>query len=220
MTRESLLNYYGRRATESERVYQKPERQADLQRLTGLLRRLVARHDVLEVACGTGYWTARLASTARSILATDASPEVLQLAACKDLPPGTVAFAQADAYDLTRIAGRFTAGLAGFWISHVPRRRLPAFLRRFHRRLGAGAGVVLFDNRYVEGSSTPVARREATGDTYQVRRLQDGSEHEILKNFPSAEELRDTLGAAGAEELELAELSFYWCASYRVAETG
>jgi SAM-dependent methyltransferase len=220
MSGEALVAYYGRRAAEYERIYQKPERQEDLDRLAGLMRRFLDGQDVLELACGTGYWTVRLAPVARSIFAIDANADVLALAARKDYPPGKVTLATMDAFDVNGIAGQFTAGLAGFWFSHVSRDRLLPFLRGFHRRLGAGGRVLLFDNRYVAGSSTPITRRDSAGNTYQRRRLDDGSEHEILKNFPTMAELREALEATGATEPEITELSYYWCVTYRVAATG
>jgi demethylmenaquinone methyltransferase/2-methoxy-6-polyprenyl-1,4-benzoquinol methylase len=68
------------------------------------------------------------------------------------------------------------------------------------------------DNRYVQGSSTPISRKDAEGNTYQARRLADGSSHEVLKNFPSARELRARLG----EEVRYVEYQYYWLASYRI----
>jgi ubiquinone/menaquinone biosynthesis C-methylase UbiE len=73
-----MIDYYSKRAREYERVYQKPERQADLGWLRATLRRELAGHRVLELACGTGYWTDAIAGTAASIHATDASTEVLE----------------------------------------------------------------------------------------------------------------------------------------------
>ena len=49
--------------------------------------------------------------------------------------------------------------------------------------------IAFLDNRYVEGSSTPVSRRDAQGNSYQARKLDDGSTHEVLKNFPDEGEL-------------------------------
>ena len=49
--------------------------------------------------------------------------------------------------------------------------------------------MVFFDNCYVEGSSTPLSRTDAAGNTYQSRRLDDGSTHEVLKNFPAKKAL-------------------------------
>ena len=84
----------------------------------------------------------------------------------------------------------YDAAFAGFWWSHVLKRDLPRFLEGLHRVLAPGAQVVFLDNRYVEGSSTPVSRVDANGDSWQTRKLADGSTHEVLKNFPSGDELR------------------------------
>jgi len=116
----TLLDYYARRAEEYEQIYQKPECQAKLALLKAYLVKLSAGRDVLEVACGTGYWTAHLAPFTRSILATDAADEVLDVARAKAYPPRQVRFEQADAYTLDAITGVFIAGFAGFWWSHVP----------------------------------------------------------------------------------------------------
>ena len=67
------------------------------------------------------------------------------------------------------------------------------FLNVLHARLEPGALVVFTDNRYVEGSSLPITREDADGNTYQERRLRDGTEYEVLKNFPEEAELRSLL---------------------------
>lgn len=215
--KQSLLEYYSRRAREYESIYDKPERKADLEALTSLLQNALAGEDVLEVACGTGYWTARLAQAARSICATDAAAEPLELARCKNYRSGRVRFELADAYTPGSIPGHFTAGFAGFWWSHIPREELSHFIDGLHRRLGAGALVVFCDNRYVEGSSTPVHRVDAAGNGYQRRRLGNGEEYEVLKNFPTPTELDWHLNRAGAAEISLTELTYYWCVTYRVS---
>ena len=211
-----LAAYYARRAAEYEQVYAKPERQADLARLRALLRDRLAGTRLLEIACGTGYWTEVLAAHVAAITAGDINPGVLALARAKAYPPGRVRFRRIDAYTLAGIPGRFTAGFAGFWWSHVPLERLDAFLARWHRRLGPGARAVFVDNRYVAGSNHPIARTDAGGNTYQLRRLADGSTHEVLKNFPTAADLRARVAPAAAD-LAIVELDYYWCLSYRIA---
>jgi SAM-dependent methyltransferase len=213
---DELLAYYTRRVHEYEQVYEKPERQADLARVRPWLRGALAGHRVLEVACGTGYWTTELAPAAASIVATDASPEVLALARQKPYPPDHVRFELADAYALAHVPGTFTAGFAAFWWSHVSRERQPGFLAGLHRRLGVGARVVFMDNRYVAGRSTPISRRDEAGNTFQRRVLADGSEHEVLKNFPTPAELGAALSPA-AHDLSITEFAYYWGVSYRVA---
>jgi SAM-dependent methyltransferase len=212
----SLLEYYGKRAREYESIYNRPERAEDLDALTTLVRRSLAGEHVLEIACGTGYWTVRIADVARSICATDAAPGTLDLAREKTFPAGRVRLEVADAFAPEDIVGDFTAAFAGFWWSHIPRKELSRFLGALHRRMGAGARVVFCDNRYVPGSSTPIARTDAAGDTYQQRRLDSGESYEVLKNFPSAAELERVIRTEGGSDVSLVELTYYWCVTYRV----
>ena len=210
---QSLRQYYAARAQEYEKIYAKPERQADLRRLETLLPEMLAGRRVLELACGTGYWTQFLARTAENIVAVDASPETLALAAAKALPPERVELRVADAYDLPQELGLFDGAFAGFWWSHVPLRDQARFLASLDRRLLPGSRVALLDNRYVEGSSTPISRRDADGNTYQRRLLEDGSEHVVLKNFPTWQELSAAV-APFARDMQLTELEYYWVFAY------
>jgi hypothetical protein len=95
----------------------------------------------------------------------------------------------------------------------VARSRLPAWLAQLHARLQPGARVVMLDNSYVEGSSTPLSRRDAEGNSYQQRRLDDGSMHEVLKNFPTRSEVLALLGGA-AQQAAWIEYPHYWVLSY------
>jgi SAM-dependent methyltransferase len=214
---QSLAEYYARRAAEYEEVYRKPERQGDLRTIADLLSTAFAGRDVLEIACGTGYWTQFIAKSARSILATDYSAEALDVARRKDYGACRVAFLESDAYSLSNVRGEWSAGFHGFWWSHVPIEKTAAFLAVFHGRLLAGASVIMIDNRYVEGSSTPISRRDEHGNTYQARKLRDGSEHEVLKNFPTAGELRERLSAC-ADAVAVEELEYYWIVRYKTKE--
>lgn len=209
----ALVDYYSKRAREYERIYHKPERQDDLVRLKEHLRALLAGRRVLELACGTGYWTAAIADAVESIHALDANESVLEIARGKALNPAKVIFAKGDAYSPASDGGQFDAGFAGFWWSHVPLARLREFLDGFHEALRPGARVVFVDNRYVAGSSTPIHRTDDEGNTYQLRGLDDGSSHEVLKNFPSAEELTRIIQPY-TKSLQLVMFDYFWCASY------
>ena len=215
---ENLKDYYARRAHEYERIYDKSERQADLARLRESVPSSFDGRDVLEIACGTGYWTGFVAMRAASVLATDVNEEVLELARRKIYPRGNVSFARLDIYSREDFPTSFDAGLAAFWWSHVPRQSHDRFIEHFHCRLQPGAVVVLLDNRYVEGSSTPIVRTDEHGNTYQTRTLDDGSRYEVLKNIPDESELAGALGNS-ARKLEYVELDYFWYVSYRVAGT-
>lgn len=209
-----MENYYTRRAAEYEKIYEKPERQADLARLRAELPPQFENERVLEIACGTGYWTPLIAARAESVLAVDAVEDVLAIARAKDYGRQNVRFEQVDAYALPAWPEKFSACFAGFWWSHVPLGRLDDFLESLRARLAPGARVVFLDNLYVEGSSTPLARSDAEGNSYQLRRLADGSGHELLKNFPRAPDLEQRLARHGTEVRYL-EYGHYWVASYR-----
>ena len=71
---------------------------------------------------------------------------------------------------------------------------------------------MFIDNRYVEGSSTPICRTDS-GDTYQLRQLEDGSSHEVLKNFPSDEELLLAAANVGAQA-KVTMLDYFWILTY------
>src|SRR5687767_8959260 len=64
---DQLATYYAKRASEYERIYDKPERQADLRALEARIRKMVAGRKVLELACGTGYWTDLIAPEAAQV---------------------------------------------------------------------------------------------------------------------------------------------------------
>ena len=216
MASAELVDYYRRRAGEYEAFYALPERQADLARLRTQIPPRLAGRRVLEVACGTGYWTVLVARTASSIVATDAAEEPMRIAQSKDYASCNVRFEPADAYALGPALGRFDGALAIFWWSHVPLAQIGAFLQSLHARLESGARVVLMDNRYIDGSSTPIAERDAEGNTYQLRRLADGSENRVLKNFPTETELRAALGPH-ARAFRYEALEYYWLAEYELA---
>jgi ubiquinone/menaquinone biosynthesis C-methylase UbiE len=211
---DNLEAYYARRAAEYERIYAKPERQADLASLRTRIAALFAGRSVLEVACGTGYWTAVIAPHARSITALDAAEETLAIARSKRYPAGRVEFVQGDAYALPDSGRRHDALFAGFWWSHVPLARLDAFLAGAARAVAPGAVVAFLENRYVEGSSTPLSRRDAEGNTYQTRKLDDGSTHEVLKNFPADRELVERASRYG-QQVSVEWLEYYWLLIYR-----
>lgn len=213
MAADGLAAYYARRAVEYERVYDKPERQADLALLRARLARMFAGRRVLELACGTGWWTQAIAPEALEVAALDVNEEVLAIARAKRYPPGRVAFVRASAYEPPDFGRRHDALFAGFWWSHVPLERLDGFLAAAVGAVAPGALVAFLDNRYVEGSSTPVSRRDGAGNTWQMRALEDGSVHEVLKNFPEEGELLCRTARVGrGAHVEL--FGHYWLLSF------
>jgi demethylmenaquinone methyltransferase/2-methoxy-6-polyprenyl-1,4-benzoquinol methylase len=214
LEKTDLVEYYAKRANEYERIYQKPERQKDLASLRRLFQQVFAGHSVLEIACGTGYWTQVVAETAKSITATDINGEVLQIARAKNYA-GSISFRKVDAFNLSFSNNSFTAGLAAAWWSHLRKAQIGDFLFQFHRLFSPGSIIVFMDNQFVPGSNTPISRTDAEGNTYQLRKLENGDEHEVLKNFPSEKEVREVITDL-AVEISWTELQYYWFLTYRL----
>lgn len=208
--------YYARRAHEYERIYHRPLLREEYAKLFRWMAEALSDLDVLEIACGTGYWTRPLSEIARSVLATDAVNEVLNVARAKGYPRGNVRFMQLDAFELPGAdlgGAMFPAALAAFWWSHLTLDRRTTFLAALHTRLARGGTVVLADNLYVEGVSSPLSRRDNAGNTYQLRGLDDGTSFEIVKNYPTRAAL-DALIEPWGVQIEHKTLKHFWFVSY------
>lgn len=209
--------YYAARAPHYDSVYLKPERREDIAFLASHIPLRLKDRNVLEVACGTGYWTQYIAPAARRLVATDGTVEPLAFAR---LRPGTddVVFSRADAYSLPSSLGVFDGAFAGLWFSHVPIRARNAFLTSLHLRLAPGARVLLIDNGLVQLRDFPISEVDAEGNTYQTRTLEDGTTHRVLKNFPTPSEL-DGLLAPYACNVTHLELDNFWVCEYDIRKT-
>lgn len=211
-----MQSYYAARAGEYDRVYQKPERQSDLRQIEQWLPSRLSGACVLEVACGTGYWTRFIAPVASTVVAIDSAAETLQIARQR-VDAANVLFQIGDAYALTPAGRSFDAAFAGFWFSHVPLERQREFLEGLNSVLLPGARVVLLDNLFVEGSSSVIAEHDARGNTYQYRSLSDGSRHRVLKNFPTEAQLHALMTGGLGEFAAYRRWRYYWAFEYRVA---
>ena len=107
-----LQSYYAARASEYDRVYQKPERQSDLRQIEQWLPAVLSGATVLEVACGTGYWTQFIVPVASAVVALDSSPETLRIAH-ERVVASNVRFQVGDAYALAQVGRSFSAAFAG-----------------------------------------------------------------------------------------------------------
>jgi ubiquinone/menaquinone biosynthesis C-methylase UbiE len=207
-----VQSYYAARAPEYDAVYLKPERQADLRSMEHWVSQVFAGTRVLEIACGTGYWTQFIAQVAVRVTALDSAVETIEIARSR-VPDGKVEFVVGDAYALSALAGTFNAAFAGFWFSHVSIGRRRDFLLGLNDVLQPNAKVVLLDNRFVPGSSSAVTEQDAEGNTYQNRQLRDGRAYRVLKNFPSELDLRAVAAEVGVC-LDVVQWEHYWALEY------
>lgn len=214
-----MEEYYRQRAEEYEEIYHRadPVRRAELKLLMQAAQDALRGRLVLEVACGTGYWTQIVSQTASAITATDSVEEVLSVARRKTYYcPVTLQLG--NAYSLSFKAGAFEGGLANFWFSHIPKHRIDHFIAGLHRTLRPQSSVFLADDVLVPDTGEELINRKSDDNTYRRRTLRDGSEHVIIKNFYSAEELFAIVGkhVTGLSIGNVFIGERYWYITYRL----
>jgi SAM-dependent methyltransferase len=150
-------------------------------------RALFKGHRVLEIACGTGYWTQVIAGTAEQVCAIDINSAVVSIARERCSHLTNVQFRIADAYRMNDIPTGFSAAFSVWWWSHIPRNRIRRFLTLLHTRLLPG-GLVVFVDQLRHGNENGAC--DSDGNMLVQRTLPDGRTFEIVKNFPDEEELK------------------------------
>lgn len=207
---QHLSSYYRDRAKEYDKVYQIPAEQEDLVKAAALFQQLFKNKSVLEIACGTGYWTEQIAKTADSILATDINESVIAIARTRDLK-GTVQFEVADMYDLKMVKG-FEGIFGGFIWSHILLQDLDKWLIKIKSLLVEHGEIVFIDSKPVAGTNhdkSRISRTDQFGNTFQTRILENGTQYEVLKNFPAQDFLVQKLSSIAAN-IQYIELDHYW----------
>ena len=208
-----LENYYAKRTLEYENIYLKPERQEYIKESKALLKKYFENKNVLEIACGTGFWTETISEVSNCVMATDLNNEVLEIARSKKYNC-KVDFIQDDSYELNKIKGKYDSLFAGFWFSHIPKSRIRKFLETVNGKIDENGIIVFMDNIYVEGNSTPISKFDKEGNSYQTRKLNDNSQYEVLKNFYNENELKNYIKDYG-KEIIFNDLKYYWIIKYR-----
>lgn len=214
-----LVEYYRERAEEYDEIYEwrDPHRQEEQLLLGETIKESLEGRRVLEVACGTGYWTRILSQTAESIMATDLGQEVMELAKEKKYAC-PVTFRKEDAYNLSFSNGSYDGGFSFSWFSHIPRKRVDSFLTGFHRVLKAGSRVFMADNAYIPGVGGKLIKLASSEDTYKKRTLKDGREFTIIKNYYSADELKTIFNrhVNGFDLDNIFHGNCFWYVSYEI----
>jgi SAM-dependent methyltransferase len=184
------MAYYRAGATEYDRPYAERE---DLRELLAVVDELPIAGDVLELACGTGQWTPRLAARAQSVTAVDAAAEVLALARARTASRA-VQFVEADLFEWQPPRPYDTVFFA-FWLSHVPPTRLPDFWSTVAASLAPDGKAIFIDDGPAAAAEEEVLASQPAPAA--LRRLDDGSQYRIVKVFHDVQTLTDDLTALG-----------------------
>ena len=151
--------------------------------------------EIVELAAGTGWWSPLLASKGELSL-YDGAPAPLDRARERLVAHHLRAHLHVrDAWAEPDRA--VDVVFTGFWLSHVPRARLDAFLGVVRRWLKPGGTFAFIDSLFDPQSSA--IDHPAPADDTSVRRLDDGREFTIVKVYYDPAELERALERAGFE---------------------
>lgn len=184
-----MIEYYKKRAKEYEDIYKKPERQKSILEYQDYIKELFQNRNVLELACGTGFWTETLTETAKTVLATDINKEVLTLAKQKIFKVCKPEFAILD-YRNYKPNNEYNGIFIGLLASHLTKHEFLNLVETLIEKTKKPSLIFFMDNLFVEGESTPISKTDKNGNTYQIRKLKDGTEYEIMKNFYTEKEFK------------------------------
>ncbi|MEW5796722.1 MAG: class I SAM-dependent methyltransferase [Candidatus Zixiibacteriota bacterium] len=211
MVGDSLEEYYRARAPEYEQVYYRddPARQAELSAESERLARLAAGKTVLELACGTGWWTKAMSADAARIVATDIAGETIALAREKTYGC-EVEFLVADMFTHEFEREAFDLVVLRFWFSHHPRQDFAKLFDILTRPLRRGGLIWMMDNNPpAPGTGGLTHQTDKHGNNYKLRTLSNGQSYLVLKNYFSRNELEVILG----ERFDIRSLihqPYYW----------
>lgn len=181
---------------------------AEAEQIRQILHSLPKQDHILELAGGTGIWTKELIQLGERVTVVDASPEVIAINQA-DVASDQVDYIQADLFEWVSDQ-QYDMIYFSFWLSHVPPDRLAPFLANVAAMLKPGGTVFILDSLYIQEAT---ANDQPLPDQGYVmtRKLNDGSEYQIVKVFYDLDELKRALSDAGIDaEVKRTELFFLY----------
>ena len=215
MSNQQVAKYYALLGEALEDKYLEPDMDEDIDDMSIHLGNLLAGHTVLELGCGSGFWTEVVAESATSVTALDINANLVDIARERGMPEGKVNFRVADALDLPEDIGKYSAVLVSFLWSHLNKKEQEQLLATLKKRLGKDVLLVILDDSFVEGFSETIARTDADGTTYQILTTSEGERFELPKSYQSDSALRKRLGNVG-KEIKIERVEFFWILTCRL----
>jgi len=208
---KSIVDYYRARAAEYENIYYRkvPERRKEIEDHCDYVRRISENKTVLDLACGTGYWGKVASKTARELVGVDISIEMIKQAAQKSF--GCRAdFVVSSLYDLPFGPQSFDLIILGFWLSHEPRQNYENLFKAVTHPLKTDGQIWMIDNNPpAEGPKSESAGADSNGNNLKHRRLENGDEFVIIKNYFETEDLKKIFSGR-FRIIEFVHKKYYW----------
>jgi len=203
-----MMDYYRARAPEYDEWWQRQGRYdrgpetnarwfAEIEQVLANFDAFALTGDLLELAPGTGNWTAQLLRTAATITAVDASSEMIAINQAR-VQRDRVIYVLADLFTW-QPDRQYDGVFFGFWLSHVPLERLDEFLHMVATALRPGGKLFFLDNLREATATSPDQHLPAATSQIMTRKLNDGRTYEIVKNFFDPAEVTARCQAAGLQ---------------------
>lgn len=198
------LEYYNARAQEYDATAYPHQTtdpcKSDYEHIVRMIAQLGEVDHTLELACGTGIWTPDLLKVSQRITAIDGAAEMLATTRAKLGDDARMSYQQADlfvwqpdqAYDIV---------FFGFFLSHVPPEKVPAFLDSVTSATRSGGRVMIVDEH--------AAGRQVSGPVeeaiFQTRTLRNGTSYRIIKVYYDPQDIVVKLKERGFTDFNLFE---------------
>lgn len=151
--------------------------------------------DVLDLACGTGFWLQAYGSRCTAVTLIDRSTAVLERCRHRidELQLRQVAtIVQGDVFEVPLPSAGFDAAMVGFLLSHLTDHQIARLFARIRDALRPDASVMIVDSGW-SAARAPFCRR----DGFEQRPTPDGSTFSIRKRYFTREELDEMLRVHG-----------------------
>jgi len=172
--------YYGNRS----------RAEAVLKHEINLLRSTFRNLDVIEIACGTGFWTESVAITADSVYATDINASMIDVAKRRLVHLDNVSLGVSDVFRVSREPRKYSGAFCVLFWCHIPVQRIEEFLAALCASLKPGSPVIFIDQ--LEDSDVKKHTTDRYGNRIAKREL-DGKPFFVVKNIHSATQLHNYL---------------------------
>ncbi len=211
--KKKLVEYYCQRAKEYEQIYFRdvPDRRKEIDDEAINIKALAKDKTVLDIPCGTGYWTKIISESAKKIVAADISLEMIEMARSKEyqIP---VEFVQCDLNFPPFEPHSFDLVVLGFWFSHHPKQDYEALFKILKSLLKENGLIWMIDNNPpAEGAVSNSVGKDEFGNNQKKRWLDNGEEFIIIKNYFEKEDL-SRIFVQSFDIQQLTHNKYYWSA--------
>lgn len=212
---QDIKEYYANIANSIDNVYKKNHYRTDLKNISNWLKKEFSNKTIIDIACGTGFWTQKISEIATSVMGIDVNESCIELAKSRHYPRYNVFFEIQDIFNI-KIKQKFDCIFGGSIYSHIKIEDLGDFIKKVSDLAKIGGSIVFIDNRYSPSNGLKIDQTDDFGNTYQVRYAKNSDKkYLIIKNYPTISLLEEILGN-NVKNIEFIEYEYFWLLRYKI----